>query len=141
MTLQASANRATPGQIPDILRLLDFGDWLAQMSAPRLRTTATTPALTIAVNDVVFPRPVLHIVAMTASVGGNDRPVVFVPDTSAVAAGAGGAAPGVHAAVFTRDATSGLITRVTFSGAPTIPFALVIEENTGLRAALDGTEI
>jgi hypothetical protein len=140
MTVQTDLNSGTPARVPDNLRRLEFGDFLAQFSGLRLRTLATTPALTIDTNDVIFPRPVLAIPAMTASVGGNNRPVVLIPDTSAVAAGAGGAAPGVHAAVVTRDA-AGLITRVTFSGAPTIPFALVIEENTGAAAALAASEV
>lgn len=131
---QEILDAAQPQRIADAFRRISLGSVLAQMSAPRRRTTATTPALTVAVSTVTFPRPVIHVVAGSASVGGNDRPVSVIPEGSAATAQAGGAT-GVHSAVATRD-TSGRITALTFSAAPTVPFFDVIEDETGLATEL-----
>lgn len=125
-----------PNRIADALRRIGFGDALTRMAAPVVRSLGSTPALVIVGSRVDFPRPVLALMGMTATVGGNNNAAAFVPDGSAVAATAsGGAPPAVHTATIQRDA-NGLIASVTFSAAPTIPFALVIEAPTNLAARI-----
>jgi hypothetical protein len=131
-TPQQILDTADPNRVADAMRRVALGTALRFMGAPVERSLATTPALTIATNDVNFPEPAVAILGMTATVGGSNTSVVFIPPSSAVAATAsGGAAPAVHHAKLKVN-SDGLITGVTFSGAPTVPFVEYLRAGTEL---------
>ena len=139
MTIQTSLNRATPDTLPDMLRRLNFGNVLAAIGGATEMSDGA--GFDVVASTIVFTDPVLAILALGASVGGNNNAVVLVPDGSAVAATAsGGVPPAVHTGVVSYDA-QGRITTVTFSGAPTLVFATVVPAPASLVENLALSEV
>ena len=128
-----------PNRLGDALRRISLGNALTRLAAPVVRSLASTPAVTIAAAVLTFPRPVLAILGMTATVGGVNQDVRFRPIGSALGALVGtadGAAAGIPHAATVQVNAQGNIVSVTFSAAPTVPFALVIEAPTDLPARI-----
>ena len=140
-TPKAILDAGQANRIPDALRRLEFGTLLENLTSVVQRSLTTTPPLVISTNDVNFPttEQVISIQSMSATVGGNNNTVCFIPEGSALAATAsGGAVPLVHLAKMKVDA-NGFITGVTFSGAPTIPFVEYIRSNTNTVTRIGST--